>query len=284
VRPLIESRYHIEGLDTDRAGAWRTRLRAALAEGVRVVIGAGGDGTVNAAVSALLDLPPGLADGVLVGAVGLGSSNDLHKPLGRTAGPIPVRIDAEGAAPRDVVRVRYEDVYGIWRRGIFLVSASIGVTAAANRFFNEDALVRRLKRGFTNAAILYAAVRTIARHAGLAATLRIAGEERTLRLANLSVLKSPHLSGGLVYDTPVGPASGRMGVNLLEHRGPLATLVALSRLQRGRFRGLPGTDHWSGERLAVRLSRAADLELDGEVVEARRARFQVMPGRIRLCA
>ena len=56
--------------------------RAALARGTRVFIAAGGDGTAHALLNALVDAPgrPPL-DALALGAVGLGSSNDLHKPV-----------------------------------------------------------------------------------------------------------------------------------------------------------------------------------------------------------
>jgi diacylglycerol kinase (ATP) len=284
VRPAIEARYHIQVVETDRRGGLRAHLEAALRDGVRLILGAGGDGTVNAVVSALVELKEGGLGGATVGAVGLGSSNDFHKPVGCEVAGIPLRIEAATATARDVVRVTYENDSGR-HRGIFIVSASVGVVASANRFFNEgDPLLRGLKRRFTDAAILYAAIRTVAGHGGHAATLRLEDEERSFQIANLSVMKSPHLAGGLTYDTPVDPASGLFAVNLMEHRGRLATLSAMSHLQKGRFRGRPGAHHWNGSRLEVMLPTEGDLELDGEVVRVRRVTFEVLPQRIRVCA
>jgi diacylglycerol kinase family enzyme len=45
-------------------------------------VAAGGDGTVNAVVSALVEnASPDALRRIRLGAVGLGSSNDFHKPL-----------------------------------------------------------------------------------------------------------------------------------------------------------------------------------------------------------
>jgi diacylglycerol kinase (ATP) len=285
VRAAVEALYDVEAHETDTQGRWRGALARSLARGVRVVIGAGGDGTVNAVAQALLDLPPALVGRSALGAIGLGSSNDFHKPLCRSSSGIPLRIDAAAAAPRDVVRVTYDDERGQPRHGIFLVSASLGVTASANAFFNSgDRALRALKGRWTAAAILYAGLRTAVGHPATYATLSLDGASRRFALANLSVLKSPHLAGTLTYDTPVDPASGVFAVNLLEHRGSIATLRAMQRLQRGLFLGQPGTHHWTGSHLEVRLPEACALELDGEVVRARRASFEVLPRRIRLCA
>ncbi len=55
----------------------------ALERGEREFVAAGGDGMVNLVMSAILAAaPPGVLATVRLGAVGLGSSNDFHKPLG----------------------------------------------------------------------------------------------------------------------------------------------------------------------------------------------------------
>ncbi len=69
----------------------------------------GGDGTVHALVEALALAPrrPPL-DHLTLGAVGLGSSNDFHKPVGRRVGGVPVRLSPWRAAPRRGRRPRVD--------------------------------------------------------------------------------------------------------------------------------------------------------------------------------
>lgn len=220
---------------------------------------------------------------VTLGAVGLGSSNDFHKPVRSRQAGVPVRID--GGAWRDVGRVRYTDETGDVRERVFLVSASLGLTASANAFFNEgDALLRALRRRFTGAAIAYAALHEILRGTGVALELELPGTRETVRAASLGILKTPHLAGGLAFDTPVAPDDGALAVNLVEDRGRLATLATFLSLARGRFLGRPGARHWRVRQLAVRAKAPVPLEIDGEVVRARRARFDVLAERIRACA
>ena len=277
VRPGIDELFETRIVETEPAGN-DGAVRAALDDGVRIFIAAGGDGTVNALVDALVRLRGSIAlDDLTLGAVGLGSSNDAHKPVERDIAGIPVRIDAQRAAPRDVGIARWDD-----GERAFLVSASIGVTAAANALFNrEDPVLRHLKRWWVDGAIAWAAVRTIATWRNLSATLVVNGTSSAIALTHLGVAKTPWLAGGLHYDTPVEP--GQFAVNLCEGMTRLRAMRTLAALAGGRFRGLPGTHSWSARGASVVLDLPCDLELDGEVVRARSVSFELLRERILLC-
>jgi diacylglycerol kinase (ATP) len=280
--PAIASRFEPRAVALDDRGCWRDVVDAALAAGVRHFVAAGGDGTVGALANALWTArAPVPLPLVTLGAVGLGSSNDFHKPVRSRVGGVPVRLGTP--QERDLARVCWVDESGTARQRVFLVSASLGLTAAANAFFNEGGgLVRLLRRRWTSAAILYAAVRTILRGRGVQLELYLPGRHEQVCAASLGVLKTPHLAGGLVFDTPV--ARGGLAVNLVEDRGRLETLRTLAALARGRFAGRRGSRHWSVRQLGVAAARPLLLEIDGEVVRARRAFFDVLPERIGACA
>jgi diacylglycerol kinase family enzyme len=268
---------------TDPEGRWVQRVRLALGDGVRFFVAAGGDGTVNALANALLSSELELGSGATLGAIGLGSSNDFHKPNRCRAPRIPLRIDPRRCTQRDVGIARYRDAAGVERTRCFVVSASVGFTAEANAAFNDRALVP-LKRRSASAAIAYAALRTIARQRSFSAELRVADDEpRALRLSNLSIMKTPHLSGWMRFDTPVASDDGHFAVNAFEELGGLGALRALWNLSRGRFLGCSGTHHWRASSLSVTVPHAVALELDGEVVEATHIGFDVLPRRLRCC-
>jgi diacylglycerol kinase (ATP) len=277
VKADIDAVFDTRVVETDPTGN-DSPIRAALDDGIRTFIAAGGDGTVNAVIDALVRLRGTIAlDDLTLGAVGLGSSNDAHKPVKREIAGIPVRIDARHAAPRDVGIARWDG-----GERAFLVSASVGVTAAANALFNrEDPVLRLLKRCWVDGAIAWAAVRTIASWRNLSATLLLQEQSLAIALTHLGVAKTPWLAGGLHYDTPVEP--GRFAVNLCEGMGRLRTISTLAALSRGRFAGLPGTHSWSASCASVVLDKPCDLELDGEIFRASRVSFELLPERIRLC-
>lgn len=256
-------------------------IGTAIAEGTRRIVAAGGDGTVHAVVNALWSSSGGqpLPD-VVLGAIGLGSSNDFHKPYTQQ---IPTRLDFEHPSPRDVVCVEFDDGAG-WHERIFVASASIGVTAEANALFNrEDRALRWLKRSMTDVAIPYAALKTMTTFRPHEAELHVADEELHVTVSNLSVLKTPYLSGDLHFDVRVATDDGQVAVTLCDGMSRLELVRTMVGLYRGRFQGRPKTRTWTARALSVQLTSPAALELDGELVRAHTARFQVHPRWLNVC-
>lgn len=252
-------------------------IERALDQGECWFIAAGGDGTVNLVASALAR--HGCAG--TLGAIGLGSSNDFHKPVTRRLHGIPARLDFAHAEPRDVCVVELTDDSGLTRTRHFLVNASVGVTAEANwRFNHPGPVLAALKRITTDGAILAAALQGIVLGRALRVQLTIDGTVRDVALKNLGVTKSAHFAGGLRYDTPFEPRSGAMHVHRIGAVGIYRLLRILAALSRGAFTGLGQTESWRAS--AVRLTAAEPfaVECDGEVTRAVAAGFSVLPQRL----
>ena len=117
----------------------------AVQRGETEIVAAGGDGTVNAVLTMLMQ--PALRDNpgrLTFGAIGLGSSNDFHKPATDTVEDCPCKLDFAHARLRDVGMLTAE-VNGTRVYRYFISNASIGATADANREFNEpDRLLDQL--------------------------------------------------------------------------------------------------------------------------------------------
>jgi len=271
---------------TAAAGDERRLVAEGWAAGHRQFLAAGGDGTVNAVLGALLECVPEDGRGaVALGAAGLGSSNDFHKPYRAVIEGVPCRVDFARAFPHDVGVVSYADETGARHARHWIVNASIGATAEANHFFNHpDGVLRALKRTSTDAGILYAAARTLARSRPRALALGV-DDAAPVELAtrNLGVVKNPHFTGSLSYDSPYEPASGDFTVHHLGAVSAARLAATFAALARGRFAGRPGTHTWRAHRLTVRDGGPFAVEIDGEVVLAVEATFTLLPACLRVC-
>ncbi len=260
-------------------------IRRALDRGETDFVAAGGDGTVNLVAATLLREAREPAR-LRLGALGLGSSNDFHKPGPGIEGGdrAPRRIDFRGAAPIDVGLLEWTAPDGTTHRRPWLLNASIGTAAEANAFFNDgDGLLRRLKRRSASLAIAWAALRALLRCPRLAMRVVVDGEERRETVWNLAVVKNPHFTGGLRYDSPLEPASGRFHLHGIRAGGRTRLFRVLTGLARGRFVGRPGTFSAPARTVEVSADGPFRVECDGEVVEAVAARFRLLPGALRVC-
>ena len=282
VRREVEERFDVSIVQTDVEDRWRGEVDRALRSGVRIFVAAGGDGTVHALAEALVERHGELPLGdIRLGAVGLGSSNDYHKPFRTILSGIPIRLDAERARPRDLGRVRWIDGDGREKTNVLVVSSSAGVVAEGNALFSRCRLGRHLPVLF---AIGVAALRAIARHRPIRTRLVHDGTSESVELSSLSILKTPWLSGSLRYDVPVALDDGLFGVGLCEGMGRRRLLATLAALARGRFAGRPHTCAFQTASLTLEADTPFLLEIDGEVTPALRASFDLLPDRMLACA
>jgi len=288
VAPFLRTAASFDVVDGDGDIApVRQRIRRALQAGETRFVAAGGDGTVNLLATALAQDAPERLEDLTLGGIGLGSSNDFHKPHPATAeiDGVPTRLDFAHAERRDVCGAQTWTEDGASRTLYWIVNASVGITAEANWTFNHPGRwLALLKRTSSDTAIVWAALRTILRCPALEARVSVDGAPAApVRLKNLGIVKNPHFAGSLCYDSPFEPDSGLMHAHLVGDLPVPRLLRVFAALARGRFAGSPGTTSWRAHRLELESDRTFAVECDGEVVRARRATFFVLPQRLRVC-
>jgi diacylglycerol kinase (ATP) len=288
VRPELERKYlgHDYRLIYDAEDLVKY-LRQELDRGERTVVAAGGDGTVNFLLNKLMKLDDKQRRRVIIGAIGLGSSNDFHKPASeehRLNGKVFFKLDSRNAVAHNIGQVDYVDEKGTRQRKFFMINCSLGVIAQANYFFNSgNRLLNWLKPRFVQGAIYYAAMKTIVSARNIPAKIAIADSIHSTDVTTLSIVINPHVSGNFSYDLDVNPQSHFFGVALCERMGIAERLKTLFFLAQSKFQGLPKTRSWKVKSLEIQPASLSALELDGEVCLARDIEIQLLQGYLRVC-
>lgn len=283
--------------------------------GERIFVAAGGDGTVNFILNQLMELGNGLREELILGAIGLGSSNDFHKSFTRNGngqsnrsgngqpngngnaqsngnckaqsngnGKVPVKLDYERAKPHNVGLVEYEDLDHKQQRRYFIVNCSVGLVAQANYFFNsDDKIVNWLKSKWIEGTIWYAALETLFTAKNVPTKIRVEDERVETELTTFSAFINPNVSGNFRYDFEISPQSEYLGVALCENMGIPARVRTMLSMTQGKFVGLPKTRIWQAREIEISPSTPIALEMDGEVSLARHIRIKLLRNALRVC-
>jgi diacylglycerol kinase family enzyme len=259
----------------------------AILKGERKFIAAGGDGTINYLLNEILSNPSKtIIDDIQIGAIGLGSSNDFHKPMNSShlINGISCKIDFTTTTKRDIGCISYVH-NGKRINKYFLINASIGVTAEANYFFNHPNFILKLfKRMNTSAAIIYSAIHTIIRYKNIELEMIDSNKfSKIFKVANLAITKSPYISGNLKLKYTPNYKNGLLNIHLLSDTNKLDLIKLLHQLQNDKSDAANVFNSSQSSSILIKAEKPFKVEFDGEVITTQCARFSLLKKRIRVC-
>ena len=238
----------------DDGGQVGKAVQAALAQGARVVVGAGGDGTLNRVASALREAASEAALGVLP----LGTLNHFAKDLG-----IPLELDAACAviAGGRVTEVDTAEVNG----RLFLNNSSIGLYP--DIVHERERQQARLGRGKWP-AFAWATLAALRRFPFLTVSLRVDGEPRERRTAFVFIGNNDYGMQGVDIGARPCLDSGRLCVYLAQHAGRWGLLRFAIAALFGRLQQARGLECLVTRELRIDTRHARmRVSTDGEVEE-----------------
>jgi len=282
--PIVEFE---AGHKVDKNSNENLDISNAILNGERNFIAAGGDGTINYLLNEILSYPSKtIIDEIQLGTIGLGSSNDFHKPIysSRLINGIPCKIDFTHTEERDVGCITYVHNEKKLEK-YFLVNASIGVTAEANYFFNHpDFILKLFKRMNTRAAIIYSAMHTIMRYKNIELEMIDSkNDSKIFRVANLAITKSPYISGDLKLNYTPNYKNGLLNIHLLGDTTKFELIKILHQLHTNKVDSTNIFNSSQSSSILIKAEKPFKVEFDGEIIRSNCARFSLLKKRIRVC-
>lgn len=252
-----------------------TELARGLAgDGPVLAVAVGGDGTVNEVANGLVG-----TEGVELAVLHRGTGVDF----GRTYG-IPRRLDRAVAVARDG-RARAIDVgrvsYRAWSGGEgvshFANIASAGMTGAIAQRANTTS-----KALGGRASYLAATVAVFARWRNCEVRVEVGGERRAGHMHDVVVANGAYFGGGMKICPDARPDDGLFDVLLLGDLSKVDLARNVPKLYRGTHLPHPKAELLRGAVVSVEADELLPVELDGEQPGTTPARFEVVPGALRL--
>jgi YegS/Rv2252/BmrU family lipid kinase len=226
-----------------------------------VVLG-GGDGTMNAASEAILEL------GVPMAILPLGTANDLARTLG-----IPSELEAACAVAANGIRHRID--LGKANDKLFFNVASIGLSVAVARMIDAET-----KKRWGSAGYALTAWKALREHRPFRARIRCDGRLVQLHSIQIAVGNGRHYGGGLTVAPDAAIDDHQLDLYSI---GPasLARLVLIApALRSGRHGEFQGVHLVRGKRIEIETRRPLPVNTDGEVTTRTPVTFQILPAAI----
>ena len=270
LRGRLESERGVEVREATSRRQTSALAMAAARRGARIVVAAGGDGTVSAVASGLAGA------GASLGVLPLGTANDLARTLGFPHDPEAAWVGLHRTTVRrmDCLELRSE---GKRRLVINMLVAGNGADVTAET-------TRKIKSRWGPLSYMRGAARVLRHVKRWPVRLVVDGEPPVVgAMLTFAVGNGPRAAGGLEFVPGANPADGRLNLVVMMDAPGAEIAAVAARLVLG---GAPKGKHvlaLDGTTLHVSSTRPFPLSADGEVLwHARRMRMRVLKGALRV--
>ena len=257
---------------TNKAGSAARFARTALRNGRKLIVAAGGDGTLNEVINGIGEN----LGGARVGLIPLGTGNDFARSIG-----VPPDMDAAIDLIRagktravDLVRVTSDDVR-------YFVNVSAGGFSG----LVDEKMTPEMKKTWGPIAYLRSAAAALPELRAYRTTVAFDDEEALmLELYNVVVANGRYVAGGMLVAPDAVIDDGLLDVVLIPKRpGPeLALMVA--QIALGTHLSSKAIVHRRAAKLTVNSKPGMWFNVDGELVGNEPARFEILPRALRFIA
>lgn len=226
-----------------------------------VVLG-GGDGTMNAACEAILELDVPMA------ILPLGTANDLARTL-------DIPSDLEGACAVAATGVGHRIDLGLANDRHFFNVASIGLSVEVARMIDTDT-----KRRWGSLGYAFAVMGVLKERRPFRAQIRCEGRLLRLRSIQIAVGNGRHYGGGLTVAADAAIDDHLLDLYSISPAGIARLALIAPALRSGRHGAFRGVHLLRGRRIEVETRRPLPVNTDGEITTRTPVVFQSLPAAI----
>jgi diacylglycerol kinase (ATP) len=265
-----------ETLLSERPGHLIELAEHAARGGAEVVVAVGGDGTLNEVADGLVRA----GGSTELATIPIGTGMDFVRTHGiPTRFEDAVRVAREGrAAPVDVGRVAYHGWDGSARERCLCNVGSVGMSAAVARRVNG---MSKLAGG--RATFYYALVRVFLEWQNTVVTVELDDGVRREGLMHDAIVANGRYHGGGMWLAPEAqPDDGLFDVVLIGDVTKRDFVTTSPKIYRGTYLAHPKVELIRSRTVAVDAAERLPIELDGEQLGTTPARFEVVPGALRV--
>jgi diacylglycerol kinase (ATP) len=264
-----------DALISERRGQLGELAREAAARGARLLVVVGGDGSVNEVANGLaaLDDPPAVA------LIPRGTGGDFVRTFGIPSSvEDAVRVAADGDEQAvDLGRVTYRAWDGSEATALFANVASAGMSGAIAQRANETSKALGAK-----ASYLWATFAVFTGWSAVETRLTVDDETRSGRMFDIVVANGRYFGGGMKMCPDALPGDGLFDVVAIGDVTKRDLVLTMPKIYRGTHLPHPKAEALRGRVVTVETDEAVPVELDGEQPGTTPARFEVVPGALRL--
>jgi len=233
---------------------------------VDAIVVAGGDGTVNGAIPALIEA------GKPVGILPFGTANDLALTLGIPADPVAAAGVIVDGATRAIDVGQVNDRH-------FLNVASIGLSVKIAEKQDEE-----LKRQWGIFSYVVAAASALTEAERIEAKITCGERSETVQAYQIAIGNGIHFGGGLTVSPEAAIDDGVLDVYAIE-TASVPELIALApRLRDGTLVERDDVAFFRGSTVRIETAKPLPVNTDGEVTTETPADFSVLKGALTVFA
>ncbi|HSP71490.1 MAG TPA: diacylglycerol kinase family protein [Gaiellaceae bacterium] len=260
---------------SESAGHMTHLARDAAGDGYELLVVVGGDGTLNEVVNGI----GGLRDAPAVALVPRGTGRDFARTFGIGSGfDAAVRVALDGETRTlDLGRISYRAWSGEDAEGWFANIGGAGISGAIAKRANDSTKVFGGRLSY-----LAAIVAVFVRWQVCELTVDVDGVRRSGLMHEVVVANGAFLGGGLHMCPEADPGDGLFDVLLIGHLTKRDLALTLPKAYKGKHLPHPKAELLRGRVVSVDAVQALPVQLDGEQPGTTPARFEIVPGALKL--